>query len=262
MMKYSKIAIISGFYPSTVEKCSALIEKYKFIKLSSIDSKPDADLILVLGGDGFMLHCLHKLMNYNIPIYGLNCGTVGFLLNNFAIEGLIERLEQSVKTVIHPLEMEVLSINGEVAHHLAVNEVSLFRSTSQSIKTQITIDNEIRIKELVGDGVLVASPAGSSAYNFSVNGPILPIGSNILVLTPISPFRPRKWPGAIIPNTATVNFELLDPINRPANAVADFINVENVKSVSIRERRDISISLMFDPNHSLEERILKEQFAY
>lgn len=261
-MKYKNIAIISGSIPATAKKCDVLINKYHFKKLISVETPPEADLIIVLGGDGFMLHCLHKLMHYNIPIYGLNCGTVGFLLNNFDTEGLVQRLEKALISVIHPLEMKVLQRNGLEESHLAVNEVSLFRQISQSVKLRITIDKEVRIEELVGDGALVSTPAGSSAYNSSVHGPILPMGSNILALTPISPFRPRKWPGAILPNTAEIKFDVLDPVNRPANAVADFINVTNVQSVLIKERRDINIKLLFDPNHSLEERILKEQFAY
>jgi NAD+ kinase len=260
-MKYTNIAIIAGHIPKTQEKLSLINEKYNFIQLSEIKEKPDADLIVVLGGDGFMLHCLHSLMHYNIPIYGINCGTVGFLLNPFDLENLLLKLEKAVFSITHPLEMISTLENGESVSHLAVNEVSLFRQTSQSSKIMISINNDVRLKELVCDGVLVSTPAGSSAYNYSVNGPILPIGSNILALTPISPCRPRKWSGAILPNTAIVELTVLDPKNRPVNAVADFLSVESVKSVVVRERRDISMKLLFDPNHSLEERIIKEQFA-
>ena len=261
-MRYKKIAIIAGSFPKTQNKLNIILKKYNFINLDNIEQKPNADLILVLGGDGFMLHCLHRLMHFRIPIYGINCGTVGFLLNPFEIDSLIEKLENAVKTIIHPLEMQAKLKDGSVKIQLAVNEVSLFRKTSQSAKFKIIVDGEVRMQELVGDGVLLSTPAGSSAYNYSVHGPILPIGSNILALTPISPFRPRKWSGAILPNSAEVEINILDNINRPVNAVADFLEVADVESIKIRERRDISMELLFNPNHSLEERIIKEQFAY
>lgn len=260
-MKYKKIAIIAGRFPKTQERLALIMNKYNFIHLEQINERPDADLIVILGGDGFTLHCLHSLMNYNIPIYGINCGTVGFLLNPFDLDNLIEKLEKAIVSIIHPLEMSAVLANGNSVSHLAVNEVSLFRQTSQSSKIMVSINGEMRLQELVCDGVLLATPAGSSAYNYSVNGPILPIGSNILALTPISPFRPRKWSGAILPNTASVELRVLDYENRPVNAVADFLSVDSVKSVIIRERRDISMQLLFDPNHSLEERIINEQFA-
>jgi NAD+ kinase len=261
-MKYKKIAIIAGNIHKTRDKLAAINKKYNFIQIENIKEKPDANLIIILGGDGFMLHCLHSLMHFNIPIYGINCGTVGFLLNPFDLDNLNKKLDEASISVTHPLEMTAKLTNGNLVSHLAVNEVSLFRRTSQSSKIMITVDNEIRLNELVCDGILLATPAGSSAYNYSVHGPILPIGSNILALTPISPFRPRKWSGAILPSTAVLKLTVLDPQNRPVNAVADFLSVDSVESVTIRERKDIAMNLLFDPNHSLEERIMKEQFAY
>lgn len=261
-MKYTKIAIIADNVPKAQSRLKAINDRYNFIQLEKIDQKPDADLIIILGGDGFMLHCLHSLMHFNISIYGINCGTVGFLLNPFNLEQLEDRLNNAVATTTYPLEMLAKLTSGEVVSRLAVNEVSLFRKTSQSIKIKIIIDGEVRMPELVGDGVLLATPAGSSAYNYSVHGPILPIDSNILALTPISPFRPRKWAGAILPNSAVIELVVLDSQHRVVNAVADFIEVEAVKSVTIKERRDIIMNLLFDSNHSLEERIIKEQFAH
>lgn len=261
-MKYKKIAIIASNTPKAQECLEQINAKYNFIKLKSFsDSIKNIDLILILGGDGFMLDCLHNYINYNIPLYGLNCGTVGFLLNNFNITNLLQRLENAVETVTHPLEMKAYISNGEVKTYCAINEVSLFRNTNQAAKIEIKINEEIRLPELVCDGVLLSTPAGSTAYNSSVHGPILPIGSNILALTPISPFRPKRWSGAILPHTARVTFTILEPQHRPVNAVADFFEVTGVSSVEIVERRDISLRLLFDPNHSLEERIIKEQFA-
>ena len=259
MKNYQNIAIIASPTPKAQEMLVAINARYNFIQL---DKAPIAniDLIIVLGGDGFILHCLHSYMHLGIPIYGMNCGSIGFLLNNFDDFDLINRINHAAKTIIHPLEMTAKLTDGEIIKHLAINEVSIFRKTSQAAKIKITIDNEERIAELVCDGVLVATPAGSSAYNASVNGPIMPIGSNILALTPISPFRPRRWRGALLPHTATIELTILDQENRQVNAVADFLEVSSVTSVTIKERRDIAIALLFDPNHSLEERIIKEQF--
>jgi NAD+ kinase len=261
-MRYKKIAIIANETEKAQEVLKEINSRYKFIQLNILSAKPDADLIIVLGGDGFMLHCLHAFMDFDIPIYGINCGTVGFLLNNHQIEELSFLLENSVATITHPLEMTVYCANGSITKKLAINEVSLFRKKNQAVKIEIRIDGQIRLSELVCDGILLATPAGSSAYNCSVNGPILPIGSDILALTPISPFRPKRWGGALLPHTATVVLTVLDRENRPVNAVADFFEVEDVTSVMIKEDRSKSIKLLFNPNHSLEERILKEQFSY
>jgi NAD+ kinase len=258
-MKYKKISIIADNTKIAQDRLEQINTKYNFLNLES--KIIDIDLIIVLGGDGFMLHCLHSYLHLNIPIYGINCGTVGFLLNHFELDGLMKRLEKSIETVTHPLEMEARLIDGSSQSYCAINEISLFRKSSQAARIKISVNDEVRLPELVSDGVLLSTPAGSSAYNASVNGPILPIGSDILALTPISPFRPKKWGGALLPHTAIVTFTILDPEFRPVNAVADFFEVSNVASVVVKERRDISIRLLFDENHSLEERILKEQFA-
>lgn len=258
-MKYQKIAIIADDTKIAQDRLKQINTKYNFLKLTP--KTTDVDLIIVLGGDGFMLHCLHNYLHLNIPIYGMNCGTVGFLLNHFELDGLIKRLEKATENVTHPLEMEADLIDGSSQRYCAINEISLFRKSSQAVRIKISVNNEVRLSELVSDGVLLSTPAGSSAYNASVNGPILPIGSDILALTPISPFRPKKWGGALLPHTAKVTFTILDSEFRPVNAVADFFEVSNVVSVVVKERRDISIRLLFDENHSLEERILKEQFA-
>jgi NAD+ kinase len=263
-MTYKKIAIIANKTPQAQDKLAQINEIHKFIQLdySTKETPQNLDLIIVLGGDGFMLHCLHTYMHLNIPLYGINCGTVGFLLNHFNLKNLESLLDQATTTITYPLEMTAYLLDGKTKTHLAINEVSLFRKTSQASKIKITIDNEVRLPELVADGILLSTPAGSSAYNSSVNGPILPIGSNILALTPISPFQPKKWSGAIIPHTATVELTILNPEHRPVNAVADFLEVSSVSSVIIKENREKPIRLLFDNNHSLEERILKEQFAY
>ena len=262
-MKYNKIAIISDNTKVAQERFEQINSCYKFIRLNADSKKLDEiDLIIVLGGDGFMLHSLRNYMNLNIPIYGINCGTVGFLLNHFEIDDLIMRLELAIESITYPLEMIAKSRDGVTKIYSAINEVSLFRKTSQAARIKIIVDGEVRLPELVCDGVLLATPAGSSAYNSSVNGPILPMGSNILALTPISPFSPKRWRGALLPSTAIVELVVLDSEYRPVNAVADFLEVESVVSVTIKEKRDVPIRLLFDPNHSLEERILKEQFFY
>lgn len=258
-MKYKKIAIIADNTKIAQDRLKQINAKYNFIKLEP--KILDIDLIIVLGGDGFMLHCLHNYFHLNVPVYGMNCGTVGFLLNHFEVDNLMKRLERAIETITYPLEMEAKLVDGSSETYCAINEVSLFRKSSQAARIKISVNDEVRLPELVSDGVLLASPAGSSAYNASVNGPILPIGSDILALTPISPFRPKKWGGALIPHTAIVTFTIIEPEFRPVNAVADFFEVSNVASVVVKERRDISIRLLFDENHSLEERILKEQFA-
>lgn len=258
-MKYKKIAIIADKTKIAQERLKQINSKYNFLKLTP--KTTDIDLIIVLGGDGFMLHCLHNYFHLNVPFYGMNCGTVGFLLNHFEVDNLMKRLERAIETITHPLEMEARLMDGSSKTYCAINEISLFRKSSQAAVIKISVNDEVRLPELISDGVLLASPAGSSAYNASVNGPILPIGSDILALTPISPFRPKKWGGALLPHTAIVTFTIIDPEFRPVNAVADFFEVSNVASVVVKERRDLAIRLLFDENHSLEERILKEQFA-
>lgn len=258
-MKYKKIVIIAN----NTDRAQAILADIQSV-YNFITSTPDksTNLIIVLGGDGFMLHCLHTYMHLNIPIYGINCGTVGFLLNPLNIKELPELINNALSTITYPLEMTAYLNNGEIKSHLAINEVSIFRKTSQAVRIKISIDGLVRLPELICDGILLSTPAGSSAYNSSVNGPILPIGSNILALTPISPFRPKKWTGAILPHTAEVELAIIDSKTRPASAVADFIEVEDVHAIKIKEKRDKPIKLLFDHNHGLEERILKEQFSY
>ncbi len=262
-MIYKNIAIISDITESARKIFDAIQQQYNFIDLTkSFLTSKNFDLIIVLGGDGFMLHCIHTYMHLNIPFYGINCGTVGFLLNPLSEENLLKKINSSVVTTTYPLEMIARWENGLEEKKLAINEVSLFRSSSQAARIKIIIDSSVRLEELVCDGVLLSTPAGSSAYNSSVNGPILPMGSNILALSPISPFKPKKWSGAILPSNAEVELIIMEYEKRKVRAVADFLEVDYVKSVKIRERKDLPIKLLFDNNHSLEERIIKEQFSY
>jgi NAD+ kinase len=220
----------------------------------------EADIIVALGGDGFMLETLHRYLDRGTPIYGMNCGTVGFLMNTFGEDDLPRRLEAAGAVRLHPLAMTARDQKGEEHRALAINEVSLLRQTRQAAKIAIKIDGVVRLAELICDGVLVATPAGSTAYNLSAYGPILPIGGGVLALTPISAFRPRRWRGALLPHSAEVVFEILDHQKRPVSAVADFTEVRDVVEVRVREDRRIALTLLFDPEHNLEERILREQF--
>lgn len=222
----------------------------------------EADAIVALGGDGFMLATIHRFMNRDIPIYGMNRGSVGFLMNEFAEENLRERIEQSISETIRPLKMSAEDENGNITEAMAINEVSLFRQSYQAAKIKITVDKKTRLDELVCDGVMVATPAGSTAYNLSAQGPIVPIDAPLLALTPVSPFRPRRWKGALLPNQASVEFEVLEEEKRPVNAVADHTEVKSVRRVCIEESRDATSTVLFDASHSWDERILAEQFMY
>ncbi len=219
-----------------------------------------ATVIVALGGDGLMLQTLHRTMPNRIPVYGMNFGSVGFLMNQYGSDDLLERLGKAQPTRIFPLSMEVTDIGGTVHKALALNEVSLFRASFQAAKIEIIIDGKTRLDELICDGVIVATPAGSTAYNLSAHGPILPIHAQLLALTPISPFRPRRWRGAILSNRAQVVFKTREAEKRPISAVADNVEFKNVASVSIQEDRSNVVTLLFDPGHSLEERVLTEQF--
>jgi NAD+ kinase len=221
-----------------------------------------ADIIVALGGDGLMLKTLHDHMRSGKPIYGMHRGTVGFLMNEFSTHDLHARLAAAKDTVIHPLLMRATDVHGTVHIHHAINEVSLFRQTHQAARLRILIDERERMAELVADGILVATPAGSTAYNLSAQGPILPINAALLALTPISAFRPRRWRGALLPNTAFVVIEVLEGDKRPVAAVADHDEARDVRRVEIISDKTISMRMMFDPGHSLEERILSEQFGY
>jgi NAD+ kinase len=220
----------------------------------------EADVIVALGGDGFMLETLHGAFDSGAPIYGMNLGTVGFLLNSYDPERLEERISAAASVYLHPLRMSVTLDGGEVRSGVAINEVSVFRETRQAAALRIVIDGVCRLPELVCDGLLVATPAGSTAYNLSAHGPIIPLGSSLLALTAISPFRPRRWRGALLPSRARFCIEVADPKKRPVSAVADYTEVRDVTRVEIWEDREMSLRLLFDPEHNLEERILKEQF--
>jgi NAD+ kinase len=221
-----------------------------------------ADALVVLGGDGLMLHSLHQHKDRRLPIYGMNCGTVGFLMNEFRVDALLDRIEAAKPEVLRPLRMAALDSHGKEHRHLAFNEVSLIRFSGQTAHIRVVVDEIERIPDLACDGILVATPAGSTAYNLSARGPIIPLGTNALALTPISPFRPRRWSGALLPHTVVIEFGNLDPRNRPLSASADFHEVRNVVKVTVREDRSKSVTVLFDPNHSLEERIISEQFMH
>jgi NAD+ kinase len=221
----------------------------------------EADVIVPLGGDGFMLETLHAYLDLEKPIYGMNLGTIGFLLNAYTIEGVEERIARAQSVVLHPLRMRARVGDGETIEAIGINEVSIYRETRQAAQLKIAIDGVTRLGELVCDGLLVATPAGSTAYNLSAHGPIIPLGAKLLALTPISPFRPRRWRGALLPSQSRFRIDTIDPAKRPVSAVADFTEVRDVVCVEIWEDRSISFHLLFDPEHNLEERILKEQFV-
>jgi NAD+ kinase len=222
----------------------------------------DADVVVALGGDGLMLQTLHRHMRSGKPIYGMHRGTVGFLMNEFSTHDLHARLAAARDTEINPLLMRATDVHGRAHVHHAINEVSLFRQSHQAARLRILIDEHERMPELVADGIMVATPAGSTAYNLSAQGPILPINAALLALTPISAFRPRRWRGALLPNSAFVVIEVLEGEKRPVAAVADHDEARDVRRVEVISDRTISMRMLFDPGHSLEERILREQFGY
>jgi len=220
----------------------------------------DADIIVALGGDGFILHTLHAYMKTKVPIYGMNRGSVGFLMNAYDEDDLPARLARAHATTLHPLRMVATDVDGAKHEALAINEVSLLRQARQAAKIRILVDGVERMEEMICDGVLVATPAGSTAYNLSAAGPIIPLEADILALTPISAFRPRRWRGALLPAKAAVEFQVIEPGFRSVSATADFHEVRDVSRVTISEDRSVSLKLLFDPEHNLEERIIKEQF--
>ena len=252
------MAKLSFFASETPEAQAALAELIKFYG----DLPPeDADHIVVVGGDGTMLETLHKTHSLGKPVYGMNRGSVGFLMNPYDPNGLIERLDKSGKVTIYPLRMDVTDKNDKKHEAIAFNEVSLLRETRQAAKIKISVDHTVRIPELICDGILLSTPAGSTAYNLSARGPILPLSANVLALTPISAFRPRRWHGALLPRHADVRFDILEHEKRPVSATADFTEIRDVKSVNIRQSRNIASTLLFNPDHHLEDRILNEQFS-
>ena len=254
--RFKHIAFVAGTTPEAREAYERLQERY-----GNVEPK-DADVIVALGGDGLMLQTLHKFMNSGKPIYGMQRGTVGFLMNDFSIDNLIERLTAAQITVIHPLVMRARDSTGRMHEHRAINEVSLFRQSAQAAHLRILIDGQERLAQLVADGVLVATPAGSTAYNLSVQGPIIPINAPLLALTAISPFRPRRWRGALLPDKAKVTIEVKDADKRPVAAVADSDEVRSVRSVDVEMDHGVSLNMLFDPGHNLDERILREQFGF
>jgi NAD+ kinase len=254
--KFDKIAFVASEVPEAQEAFRVLVERYGNSPTS------EATAIVALGGDGFMLRTLHRFINDRIPIYGMNRGSVGFLMNEYRVGELAERLADAEESRVHPLSMVVYDSAGKASKALAINEVSLFRETYQAAKLRITIDGKIRMEELIADGVLVATPAGSTAYNLSAYGPILPINAPLLALTPISPFRPRRWRGALVPNKAHITIEALENDKRPVSAVADHVEMRDIVRVEIEQARHVDLFMLFDPGHSLDERILAEQFRY
>jgi NAD+ kinase len=250
-----KIAFLAAEGDIAQSALARLAKRYK------TSSPGEADIVVVLGGDGFMLQTLHQLMGHNVPIFGMNRGSVGFLLNEYRENGLIERLKAAVRVTLHPLRMTATTVDGRKSEALAINEVSLLRQTRQTAKLAIKVDGVERLPELTCDGVLVATPAGSTAYNLSAHGPIIPLGAGLLALTPISAFRPRRWRGALLPHRARVRFEVLEADKRPVSATADHTEIRDVVAVDVCEDRSTSLTLLFDPEHNLEERVLKEQFA-
>jgi len=254
--RYERIAFMASPIPEAQAALDQLVRQYG-------NANPDtADVIVALGGDGLMLQTLHRFMHSGKPIYGMHRGTVGFLMNDFSAENLHERLRAAEVTLIHPLLMRTRDGADRVHAHHAINEVSLFRQAHQAARLRILIDGKERLAELVADGVLVATPAGSTAYNLSAQGPIIPIHAPLLALTPISPFRPRRWRGALLPDKARVTVEVLEAEKRPVAAVADHDEVRDVRVVDVMMDRKVSMHMLFDPGHSLDERILREQFGY
>lgn len=250
-----RIAFLASRTPEVQPQLAALEARYG-------NAPPgEADIIVPLGGDGFMLQTLHRYLSLGKPIYGMRAGSVGFLLNQLEVENLHERLAKAEATTFKPLEMIATTDGGGSVGALAFNEVSLLRQTKQAAKLRISVDGIVRVEELICDGALLATAAGSTAYNLSAYGPILPLGSDVLALTPISPFRPRRWRGAIVKRTSVVKFEVLDHYKRPVSATADATEVRDVIEVEVHESQNDAVTVLFDPEHSLEERILSEQFA-
>jgi NAD+ kinase len=262
--EFERIAFVASDSPEAGEAASSLRRLYGTVPVEN------ADVIVALGGDGLMLQTLHRDLERRgnggagrpCPIYGMNRGSVGFLMNEYREDDLLARLGRAERTIVHPLAMRALDRAGKLHDGLAINEVSLFRERHQAAKLRISIDGTVRLDELICDGALVATPAGSTAYNFSAHGPILPIHAPLLALTPISPFRPRRWRGALLPDTARIAFDVLEADKRPVSAVADSFETRSVIRVEIEEAQGIDLVMLFDPGHTLDERILSEQFRY
>ncbi|QDH17362.1 NAD kinase [Swingsia samuiensis] len=249
-----KIAFIAACTQAAQEAYQVFINRYGKVPLE------EADVVVSLGGDGFMLETLHRVLGLDLAVYGMNYGTIGFLMNTANEDHLSERLLRAQPSLLHPLQMTATTTTGEVHESLAFNDVFLFRQTRQTSRIQIKIDGRIRLEELICDGIIVATPAGSTAYNLSAHGPIVPLSANILPLTPISAFRPRRWRGALLPSSAVVQFTMMDTEKRPTAAVADFHEIRDVFEVVVKEDRTQYATVLFDPDHGLSERIIAEQF--
>lgn len=255
-MEDKKLAFVASDTDEAKDARETLAARYGEVPAS------DADVIVALGGDGLMLETLYAQMGTSTPIYGMNRGSVGFLMNEYREDGLLERLAKADTTAIYPLEMIATDEKGDSHTAFAINEVSLLRQTSQAARLKISVDGRVRLEELICDGIIVATPAGSTAYNLSAHGPILPISAQLLALTPISAFRPRRWRGALLPNWATVDIEVLDPVKRPVSASADHREIRRVLKVTVRESTEKEGRIMFDDDHGWDERILTEMFRY
>lgn len=250
------LAFIASDAPEAQDSAAALRKQY-----GDVDPEK-AEVIIALGGDGLMLQVMHRFISAGTAIYGMNRGSVGFLMNEYAENNLVERLDRATTEKIHPLSMTAVDVSETRHQALAFNEVSLFRQTYQAAKLEVSVDGRVRLEELICDGILVSTPAGSTAYNLSAQGPILPINSPLLALTPLSPFRPRRWRGAILPHEAKVKITVLEEKKRPVSAVADHSEFRDVLEVSVEENQSILVNMLFDEGHSLEERVLREQFLY
>jgi len=254
-MPRTKIAFVASPVPIAQAARRELAAKHGDV------AQAEADVIVALGGDGFMLQTLHATQGLDVPVYGMNRGTVGFLMNEFHPDDLQARLNEAEEEVINPLAMAALCVDGSMHEALAINEVSLLRAGPQAANLRITVNGRLRMNELICDGALVATPAGSTAYNYSAHGPILPIGSDVLALTAMAAFRPRRWRGALLPKVAVVRFDVIDPAKRPVMAEADGKSVRDVVSVEIHSEPKVAHRILFDPGHGLEERLIREQFA-
>ncbi len=252
----ARFAFISSDTPDAKAALSELSAQYGNVDVDK------AEIVIALGGDGFLLQTLRDTMGTGKKVFGMNRGTIGFLMNEYHMDALPERIRTAVSETIRPLEMQAVTTAGETVTALAINEVALWRQSYQTAKIRITVDDQLRMAELSCDGVMVATPAGSTAYNLSAHGPILPLDAQLLALTPVSPFRPRSWRGALLPNRAVVRFDILEADKRPVNAAADHTEVKGVSSVIIRQSTTATATLLFDPSHSWNERILTEQFRY
>ncbi|MDX1922968.1 MAG: NAD kinase [Alphaproteobacteria bacterium] len=253
-MSKPKIAFLAAPTDIAQQSLAVLSSRYGSVPIE------EADVIVSLGGDGFTLHTLHGMLHWKKPVFGLNLGTYGFLCNEYSENDLIERIVLAHSVVLHPLEMEALCHDGTTKKAFAFNEVSMLRQTRQAAKLRISVDGIERLSELNGDGVLVSTAAGSTGYNLSVHGPIIPVGTPLLALTPISPFRPRRWRGALLPSKSIIHVDVQDYDKRPVSAVADFTEVRDVKSVTIKKVFEISLTLLFDPKRNLAEKVIQEQF--